>query len=316
MNFYNGIALQVLQSVFVVLAAPLLSGWVNMCRAWLQNRSAPSLFLPYYTLGKLFHKDAVIAWQASPLFRSTPYILFGCMWLAAGMVPALATNLPFAPAADIIALVAVFALARMFTALAALDTGTAFGGLGARREMLIGFLAEPAMLMTLFTAAFISGSTSLDTIVASLAHRAFEIHPSLAFAGVAFFMVMLAENGRIPVDNPATHLELTMIHEAMILEYSARHLALIEWAQAVKLIVYMIIGFALFVPWGIAAAGNVSGLPLAGAALIAKLVIAGMGLALIETLLAKFRLFIAPEFLSSAFLLAVLGMLTHFLVRI
>ena len=315
MNQFTGITLQLLQSVFVVLAAPLLIGWVNICRAWLQNRSAPSLLLPYYTLAKLFHKDAVIARHASPLFRTTPYILFGCMWLAAGMVPSLATNLPFSPAADIIALVAVFALARMFSALAALDTGTAFGGLGARREMLIGFLAEPAMLMTLFTAAFISGSTSLDTIVASVAHRTFSIHPSLAFAGVAFFMVLLAENGRIPVDNPATHLELTMIHEAMILEYSARHLALIEWAQAVKLFVYMIIGFALFIPWGIAHAGDPAGLPLAFVALSAKLATAGLALALIETLLAKFRLFIAPEFLSSAFLLAVLGMLTHFLAR-
>ena len=315
MNQVTGVTLQILQSLFVVFAAPLLTGWVNICRAWLQNRSAPSIFLPYYTLAKLFHKDAVIASQASPLFRTTPYILFGCMWLAAGIVPSLATNLPFSPAADIIALVAVFALARMFSALAALDTGTAFGGLGARREMLIGFLAEPAMLMTLFTSAFISGSTSLDTIVASLAHQTFSIHPSLAFAGAAFFMVLLAENGRIPVDNPATHLELTMIHEAMILEYSARHLALIEWAQAVKLFVYMIIGFALFIPWGIADAGDLAGLPLACVALIAKLVIAGLVLALIETLLAKFRLFIAPEFLSSAFLLAVLGMLTHFLAR-
>jgi formate hydrogenlyase subunit 4 len=315
MNQLTGIILQIVQSLLVVFAAPLLSGWINICRAWLQNRSAPSLFLPYYTLAKLFHKDAVIASNASPLFRATPYILFGCMWLAAGIVPSLATNLPFSPAADIIALVAVFALARMFSALSALDTGTAFGGLGARREMLIGFLAEPAMLMTLFTAAFISGSTSLDTIVASLAHETFSIHPSLAFAGVAFFMVLLAENGRIPVDNPTTHLELTMIHEAMILEYSARHLALIEWAQAVKLFVYMIIGFALFIPWGISNAGDLSGLPLAGVALITKLVMAGMVLALIETLLAKFRLFIAPEFLSSAFLLAVLGMLTHFLAR-
>ena len=313
MNQAAGISLQILQSMIVVLVAPLLIGWVNICRAWLQNRSAPSIFLPYYTLGKLFHKDAVIACKASALFRTTPYILFGCMWLAAGIVPSLAINLPFAPAADIIALVGIFALARMFSALAALDIGTAFGGLGARREMLIGFLAEPAMLMTLFTAAFISGSTSLDTIVASLAHREFAIHPSLAFAGVAFFMVLLAENGRIPVDNPATHLELTMIHEAMILEYSARHLALIEWAQATKLFVYMIIGFALFIPWGIADVADLSGLPLACAALLAKLAVAGLFLALIETLLAKFRLFIAPEFLSSAFMLAVLGMLTYFL---
>jgi formate hydrogenlyase subunit 4 len=315
MSGFADALLQLLQSLLVVALAPAVTGWVNICRAWLQNRSAPSLWLPYYTLAKLFHKDAVIANTASPLFRITPYVLFGCMWLAAGIVPVVATNLPFAPAADMIALVGVFAMARVFGALAAMDTGTSFGGLGARREMMIGFLAEPAMLMTLFTAAFISGSTQLTTIVDTLAHREFAIYPSLAFAAVAFLMVLLAENARIPVDNPTTHLELTMIHEAMILEYSARHLALVDWAVAIKLVVYMTIGFALFVPWGIAPGGDWGALPLALAALAAKLAAAGVGLALIEALLAKMRLLLAPEFLSTAFLFAVLGMLTHFLVR-
>jgi formate hydrogenlyase subunit 4 len=193
-----GAAFQVLQSVFVVLAAPLLMGWVNTCRAWMQNRSGPGLLQPYYVLLRLFNKDALLAENASPLFRATPYVVFGCMWLAAGIVPVLATDLPFAPAADIIALVGIFALARVFISLAALDIGTSFGGLGARREMMVGFLAEPAMLMTLFTAAFISGSTQLNTIVGTLAHREFAIYPSLAFAGVAFIMVLLAENARIP----------------------------------------------------------------------------------------------------------------------
>jgi formate hydrogenlyase subunit 4 len=315
MSLVAASAFQILQSAFVVLAAPLLAGWVNMCRAWLQNRSAPSILLPYFTIGKLFHKDAVIAANASPLFRLTPYVLFGCMWLAGGIVPVLAVDLPFAPAADIIALVGVFALARVFSALAAMDVGTSFGGLGARREMLIGFLAEPAMLMALFTAAFISGSTQLTTIVVTLAHREFAIYPSLAFAAVAFAMVLLAENARIPVDNPTTHLELTMVHEAMILEYSARHLALIEWAAAIKLFAYATIGIALFAPWGIAEGGNWAALPVAVGALALKLVLFGAGLALLETLLAKLRLFLVPEFLSAAFLLAVLGMLTHFLVK-
>ena len=310
-----GIAFQILQSVFVVLAAPLLVGWVNQCRAWLQNRSAPSLLLPYYTLAKLFNKDAVFAHDASPIFRWTPYILFGCMWLAAGIVPVLATGLPFAPAADIIALVGVFALARMFSALAAMDVGTSFGGLGARREMLIGFLAEPAMLMTLFTASLISHSTSLATIVETLGHREFVIYPSMAFAAVAFLMVLLAENARIPIDNPSTHLELTMIHEAMILEYSARHLALIEWAASLKLTAYVAIGIAIFLPWGIAGAGDWIGLPIALAALVLKLLGAGAGLALLETVSAKMRIFRAPEFLGTAFMLATLGMLIHFLLE-
>jgi formate hydrogenlyase subunit 4 len=308
-------AFQIVQSLFIVLAAPLLIGWVNTCRAWLQNRSGPGLFQPYYALLRLFHKEVVLAENASPLFRATPYIVFGSMWLAGGIVPVLATGLPFAPAADIIALVGIFALARVFICLAALDTGTSFGGLGARREMMIGFLAEPAMLLTLFTAAFISSSTQLTTIVETLAHREFAIHPSLAFAAVAFLMVLLAENARVPVDNPATHLELTMIHEAMILEYSGRHLALIEWASAIKLFTYFAIGIALFLPWGIAEGRVWAALPLAFVVLLGKLAAAGAGLAVLETVSAKFRIFRAPEFLSTAFLLAVLGMLIYFLNR-
>ena len=214
-----GLLSQFLQLAFAVALAPLLVGWINACRAWLQNKSAPSLFLPYRTIRKLMTKDAVVAEHASPLFRVMPYIVFGAMCCAAAIVPSLATDLPFASAADAIALVGLFALARVFIALAAMDIGTAFGSLGARREMFIGFLAEPALLMVLFTASLISGSTSLPSIVDTLAHRDLAIYPSLAFAGVAFTMVSLAENARIPIDNPATHLELTMIHEAMVLEY-------------------------------------------------------------------------------------------------
>ena len=315
MNHASGIAFQILQSVLVVLIAPLMLGWVNQCRAWLQNRSGPGIWQPYKVINKLFHKDAVVAHDASPLFRATPYILFGCMWLAVGIVPVLATSLPFAPAADVIALVGLFALARVFISLAAMDIGTSFGTLGARREMMIGFLAEPAMLMTLFTASLISHSTSLATIVQTLGQHDFHIYPSMAFAAIAFLMVLLAENARIPIDNPSTHLELTMIHEAMILEYSARHLALIEWASSLKLTAYVTIGIAMFAPWGIAAAGDWTGVPIALAALAAKLALAGFGLALLETVSAKMRIFRAPEFLATAFLLATLGMLTHFLLE-
>ena len=254
----------------------------------------------------------MVAEGASAVFRITPYIVFAAMCCAAAIVPSLATDLPFALAADAIALVGLFALARVFIALAAMDIGTAFGSLGARREMLVGFLAEPALLMVLFTASLISGSTSLPTIVDTFAHRELAIYPSMAFAGVAFTMVSLAENARIPVDNPATHLELTMIHEAMLLEYSARHLALIEWASALKLFNYSCIGLALFFPYGIAAAGG-DWLAMLGAApaLIAKLALGGFLLALIETLSAKMRIFRAPEFLGTAFLLAVLAMLVN-----
>ena len=306
---------QILQLAVALLLAPLLQGWVNQCRAWLQNRGAPPLLLPYRTIRKLFHKDAVVAENASPIFRITPYVVFSAMALAAAIVPSLATDLPFAGAADAIALVGLFALARVFMALAAMDLGTAFGTMGARREMFIGFLAEPALLMVLFTASLISGSTLLPTIVETLAHREFAIYPSLAFAGVAFTMVSLAENARIPVDNPATHLELTMIHEAMLLEYSARHLALIEWASALKLFNYSCIGLALFFPFGIAESStDWSAILIATPVLIGKLALGGFALAVIETLSAKMRVFRAPEFLGTAFLLAVLAMLVNLLL--
>jgi formate hydrogenlyase subunit 4 len=316
-------------------------------------------------LRKLFHKDATIATDASVLFRTAPYVLFGTMVVAAAIIPSLATDLPFAHAADAIALIGLFATARVFMSLAAMDIGTAFGTLGARREMMIGFLAEPALLMVLFNAFLLYGSTALPSLVDSNAAHQFVIDPSVIFAAIAFVMVLLAENARIPIDNPTTHLELTMtqpgrqqrsasvchrsqrylcrhriclvllaenaripidnptthleltmIHEAMILEYSARHLALVEWAASLKLFNYACIGFALFLPWGIAIHGADSNIALllAVAALTAKLAVAGAGLALIEALSAKVRIFRAPEYLAMAFLLAVLGLLVHLLL--
>jgi formate hydrogenlyase subunit 4 len=311
----SGLLAQLFAIVLALVLAPLLTGWVNQCRAWFQSRTAPPLLQPYYMLHKLFHKDVVIAHGASALFRFAPFIVFGCMLLAAAIVPTLSTDLPFAPAADTIALVGVFGLARIFISLAAMDVGTSFGTLGGRREMLVGFLAEPALLMVIFTTAMISQSTSIATIVETLAHRDFVIYPSLAFAGIAFTFVSLAENARVPVDNPATHLELTMIHEAMILEYSGRHLALIEWASSLKLYSYSCLGLALFFPWGIAAGDSFAALVAAIPLLLLKLGAGGVVLAMIETVNAKMRIFRAPEFLSTAFLLAVLGLLVRLLLE-
>lgn len=310
-----GAAAQFAELVLAVLLAPLLTGWVNQCRAWLQNKSAPGLLQPYRVLAKLFEKEVVLAHNASPLFRTAPYLIFGCLALAAAIVPTLATGLPLNAAADAIALVGLLAVARFFIALAGMDVGTSFGTLGARREMLVGFLAEPALLMVLFTASLISQSSSLSTIVDALGHRDFVIYPSMAFAGVAFTMVSLAENARIPVDNPATHLELTMIHEAMVLEYSGRHLAMVEWAASLKLFVYSCMGLALFFPFGIAQGGDWLGIVLALPVLALKLAVGGAALALIEMMSAKMRIFRAPEFLGTAFLLAVLAMLVHVLLE-
>src|SRR5579885_268994 len=301
--------------VLAIAIAPLFAGWIAQCRAWMQNRSAPSLVQPYRMLRKLFQKDAALAKNASPLFRTTPYVLFGTMVLAAAIIPSLATDLPFARAADAIALIGLFATARVFVSLAAMDIGTAFGTLGARREMMIGFLAEPALLMVIFVASLISATTALPAISAHLASEHFIIDPSLAFTAIAFTLVLLAENARIPVDNPTTHLELTMIHEAMLLEYSARHLALMEWAAALRLFNYACIGFALFVPWGIATRTiDPVGLAFSIPVLAAKLAVAGGSLALIETMSAKLRVMRAPEFLATAFLFAVLGLLVHVLL--
>jgi formate hydrogenlyase subunit 4 len=306
---------QLLEVIAALAVAPLFLGWINKCRAWLQNRRAPSIWLPYRAIRKLFHKDAVIAESASPFFRLAPYVVFGAMVVAAAIIPSMGTGLPLSTAADAIALVGLLATARVFMSLAAMDVGTAFGSLGARREMMVGFLAEPALLMVIFVASLISVTTALPTIAEHLATQALGLYPSLAFTAIAFTMVLLAENARIPVDNPATHLELTMIHEAMLLEYSARHLALMEWAAALKLFNYACIGFALFAPWGLST--EVSG-PAALAAsipiLAAKLALAGLALAIVETLSAKLRVFRVPEFLAAAFMFAVLGLLVHLLL--
>jgi len=302
---------QALEIAVALALAPLLTGWVNQWRALLRNRRPPSVLQPYRLLHKLFAKDSVIAEHASPLFRTAPYIVFGCVTLACAVIPTLSTDLPMSVAADVIALVGLLALARVFIALAAMDVGTAFGTLGARREMLIGFLAEPALLMVLFSVSLISQTTSLATMVGTITHRPLAIYPGLPFAGVAFVMVSLAENARVPVDNPATHLELTMIHEALILEYSGRHLALMEWAASLKLFAYSCIGLVLFFPWGVASAPAPGALALAFAALVAKLAVGGVALAVFESLSAKMRIFRVPEFLATAFLLAVIGLLVH-----
>ncbi len=313
MNVFDWIV-QLVGIALAVAAAPVLVGWVNQCRAWLQNKSAPSILLPYRGIRKLFHKDAVLAENASRLFRLAPYVVFGTMVMAAAVIPSIATRLPFTQAADAIALVGLLATARVFLSLAAMDVGTAFGTLGARREMMIGFLAEPALLVVIFVVSLTSATTALPVIAERLSAQSFTLNPSLAFTAVAFTMVLLAENARIPVDNPATHLELTMIHEALLLEYSARHLALMEWAAALKLFNYACIGVAVFIPWGIATSHAPSSLAVSIALLGVKLLLAGAGLALIETLSAKLRVFRAPEFLATAFLFAVLGLLVRLLL--
>jgi formate hydrogenlyase subunit 4 len=257
----------------------------------------------------------VLAENASWIFRFTPYLVFGTAVLAGGIIPILSTDLPLGATADVIVLVALFAIARFFTALAGLDIGTAFGGMGSSREMTIASLAEPAMLMAIFTMSLASRSTSLSHMAQLVMSGQSVLRPSIVFALLAFILITLAETGRIPVDNPATHLELTMIHEAMILEYSGRHLALIEWASMMKLFLFTALGIAAFAPWGIAFSADLLAVAAAFLFMLLKLGVAGIGLVLIETGLAKMRLFRLTEFLGSAFLLATLGMLSYFILE-
>jgi len=311
----NPFVIEILQIAVLLFIAPLFVGWVRMVKCWLQGRTSPSLLQPYRDIRKLFSKDVTIAENASWIFRFTPYLVFGVSIMAGGIIPILSTDLPLSATADVIALVALFAIARFFTALAGMDIGTAFGGMGASREMTIASLAEPAMLMAVFAVSLVAKSTSLSqmTVVISQGHSL--LRPSLVFALLAFILISLAETGRVPVDNPATHLELTMIHEAMILEYSGRHLALVEWAGMMKLFLFVMLGTASFFPWGIAQNDDAAAVAAAFPVLLLKLGLVGVVLVLIETGLAKMRIFRITEFLGSAFLFATLGMLSFFMLE-
>ncbi len=305
-----------LQTLLFIALAPLLAGWIKANKCILQNRWFPPLWQPYRDLRKLFHKEAVVAEHASWIFRAAPYIIFGTTVLAAGVLPLIATDLPTAAIADVIVLVGFFALARFFLVLAGLDIGTAFGGMGASREKMIASLTEPAMLMAVFTLAMTASTTNLSTTIEFILDHGVVLRPSFIFAALGLMMVAVAETGRIPIDNPATHLELTMVHEAMILEYSGRHLALIEWAHQIKLMIYGVLIANLFLPWGIATELHVSSLLLGGVLIVVKLFALGTLLALSEIVLAKLRLFRAPDYLSFAFLLCLLGMLSHVILEV
>ena len=309
-------ATQLVQLVLVLALAPLLTGVTRKVKARLLRRRGPSVFQPYRDLLKLVRKEAVVAQNASWLFRSAPYIIFATTWVAAALVPTFATGLAFSAAADLIVIVALLGTARFFLALAGLDIGTSFGGIGSSREMMFASLAEPAMLMVVFTLSLFAGSTQLSTVSSYMLSDPAGVSISLALALVALVIVAIAENARIPVDNPATHLELTMVHEAMILEYSGRHLAVIEAAASVKLLLYVSLIACVFVPWGTAVAGaGASAYVLGGAAYAAKLAAGGFLLVVFETATAKMRVFRVPEFLGVALMLGLLGAILLFVSR-
>jgi formate hydrogenlyase subunit 4 len=308
--------LQGAQMLLVLLLAPLFTGFVRKVKAGLQRRRGPPLIQPYRDLIRLTRKEVVLAESASWLFRVIPYIVFAGTWVAAALVPTFATALHFSWTADLIAIVALLGSARFFLALAGLDVGTSFGGIGSSREVMIASLAEPAMIMIVFTLALIAGSTQLATMAAYMNSPEIGLRMSLGLVLIALIIVAIAENARIPVDNPATHLELTMVHEAMVLEYSGRHLALIEFSAALKLLLYTSLLACLFAPWGLAFGKSAPMVLAIGlAAYLAKLLVAGFLLALFETVIAKMRVFRVPEFLGVALMLGLLATLLLFVSR-
>ena len=303
------------QMILVLMLAPLLLGYTRKVKARLLRRRGPPLLQPYRDLLRLIRKEAVLAQNASWLFRSGPYMIFSATWVAAALVPTFATGLEFSWVGDLIAITALLGSARFFLALVGMDVGTSFGGIGSSREMMFASLAEPAMIMIAFTLALLAGSTQLSYIAEFMLANG-SLRVSLGLVLVAFIIVALAENARIPVDNPATHLELTMVHEAMVLEYSGRHLAVIELAAGLKLLLYISLISCIFVPWGLAPAGS----PLAGYAVgmvtyLGKLAVGGFLLVLFETSIAKMRVFRVPDFLGIALMLGLLGMLLRFVSR-
>jgi len=299
----------------VLLLAPALLGFTRKVKARLLRRRGPPVLQPYRDLLRLIRKEAVLAENASWLFRSGPYMIFAATWVAAALVPTFATGLTFSWAADMIAIVALIGSARFFLALVGMDVGTSFGGIGSSREMMFASLAEPAMIMIVFTVALVAGSTQLS-VVANHMLELGSLRVSLGLALVALIIVAVAENARIPVDNPATHLELTMVHEAMVLEYSGRHLAVIELAAALKLLLYVSLIACIFVPWGLAPVGGTAEAYAIGVATyVAKLFAGGFLLVVFETSIAKMRVFRVPEFLGIALMLGLLGTLLLFVSR-
>jgi len=313
----QAVILVVAQTIVLLAVSPFIVGLIRKVKARLQCRRGASVFQPYADLAKLFRKQPVVSTTTSWIFTATPYILFASTLAAGLLVPVFASHTPLNFAGNIIALVYLLALGTFFLILAGLDAGSAFGGMGSSREAIVASLTEPAMILSIFAIALTAGSTNLSTIVhktALLEDIVTDPSPHLmAFA--ALFIVTIAETGRVPVDNPATHLELTMIHEAMILEYSGRYLALVEWAAGLKLLVFLTLIANIFAPWGIATNLAPGAVGLGLAAYLVKVSALAVVIGCIESMFAKLRLFRVTDLLGVAFILALLGLLFFYVLR-
>ena len=311
-----GFAVAIVQVLVVGVGAPLLVGVLRTLKARLVGRRGPSPWQPYADLRKLLAKEVVISPTTSWVFRATPYVLVATMLVTALIVPVAVASPPLAFAGNIILLMYIFMLGTFFLALAGLDAGSAFGGMGSSREVAVAALAEPTIIVAVFALALRAGTIDLGRVVEHFGREPWlAANPAHLLAFAAFFIVMLAETGRLPVDNPATHLELTMIHEAMVLEYSGRYLALVEWAGAMKLFLFMTLLANLFFPWGLTGPAGSAPVLLALVALAAKLAVLTSVVAVLETMVAKLRLFRVPELLAGSFALACLSLMAVILVR-
>ena len=313
LDILGAAALAALHAGGMLAAAPLLKAVIKRMKARLQNRRGPPLRQGYYDLAKLFRKEPVRSESASWIYVAGPRVYFAAVVAATTLVPVLVAAAPLEAAGGIILLVGTLALGRFALATAALDTGSPFGGMGASRDMTIASLAEPALMLGLFTSALAAGSLNLGVLVRALIERGPSFHPGdlLAFAGL--FIIIIAETGRIPVDNPATHLELTMIHEAMVLEYAGPDLALVEWASGVKELLYFTLLVDLFMPLGIATRLTPGAVFVSLLAWTGKIFLLAVAVTLVESTNAKLRLFRVPELVSASLGLAFLALAIRFL---
>ncbi|MEK6527940.1 MAG: respiratory chain complex I subunit 1 family protein [Nitrospirota bacterium] len=297
--------------MIILILSPLIQGIIRKLKANMQGRIGPGIFQPYYDLIRLLKKDMVISNVTSWVFKATPYIVFASTAAASMIVPVITTKSPFDVMGDVIALIYILALGRFFMALSGLDAGTAFGGEGSSREMTVAILVEPMMMLSIFTAAISVGSTN----IARIAGSGLLFSPSHILALSAFMIAIIAETGRIPVDNPDTHLELTMIHEGMLLEYSGKYLALMEWAHYMKQMLLFTIAVDIFFPIGVANNAGILALTSSFGIYILKMLFFAVLMALIESTRAKMRFFQLPSLLGGAFVLALLSLLTYIMMR-
>jgi len=305
------------QIIVLLAVSPFIVGLIRKVKARLQLRRGASVFQPYMDIAKLFRKQPVVSSTTSWIFAVSPYILFASTLAAGLLVPVFVSKTPLNFAGNIIALVYLLALGTFFLILAGLDAGSAFGGMGSSREAIVASLTEPAMILSIFAIALTAGSTNLSTIVhktALLEGIVTDPSPHL-MALASLFIVAIAETGRVPVDNPATHLELTMIHEAMVLEYSGRYLALVEWAAGLKLLVFLTLIANVFAPWGIATSLEPAALGVGLATYLVKISALAVLIGVIESMFAKLRLFRVTDLLGVAFILALLGLVFFFVLR-